>query len=51
MTLPEPRTYTAAEVAAITGISKSTICKWVGEGKADHMRPIKLGTALRLPAR
>lgn len=49
MTLPEPRTYTAAEVAEITGISKSTICKWVREGKADHLHPIKLGHALRFP--
>lgn len=49
MTLPQPRTYSAAEVASITGISKSTICKWVREGKANHLHPIKLGNALRFP--
>lgn len=46
---PTPRTYSAAETAAILGMSKSTICKWVREGEADQLKPIKLGEALRFP--
>lgn len=44
-----PRTYSAQETADILGISKSTICKWAREGKADQLAPIKLGTAIRFP--
>lgn len=44
-----PRTYSAAETAEIIGISKSTICKWVRDGKADQLAPIKVGHALRFP--
>ncbi|MBG9333148.1 helix-turn-helix domain-containing protein [Corynebacterium belfantii] len=43
------RTYSAAETAAILGISKSTICRSVREGKAQQLKPIKLGEALRFP--
>ena len=44
-----PRTYSAQETADILGISKSTICKWAREGKAQQLAPIKLGTAIRFP--
>ena len=44
-----PRTYSAQETAEILGISKSTICKWAREGKAQQLAPIKLGTAIRFP--
>ena len=44
-----PRTYSAQETADILGISKSTICKWAREGKAQQLAPIKLGEALRFP--
>lgn len=47
--MTDPRTYSAAETADILGISKSTICKWAREGKADQLAPIKLGTAIRFP--
>ena len=43
------RTYSAQETADILGISKSTICKWAREGKAQQLAPIKLGTAIRFP--
>ncbi|WP_288858172.1 helix-turn-helix domain-containing protein [uncultured Corynebacterium sp.] len=46
---PTPRTYSAAETAAILGISKSTICKWVRLGEAEQLKPIKVGEALRFP--
>lgn len=44
-----PRTYSAQETAGILGISKSTVCKWAREGKAQQLAPIKLGTAIRFP--
>lgn len=44
-----PRTYSAQETADILGISKSTICKWAREGKAQQLAPIKLGAAIRFP--
>lgn len=47
--MTNPRTYSAAETAEILGISKSTICKWAREGKAQQLAPIKLGTAIRFP--
>ena len=43
------RTYSAQETAEILGIGKSTITKWVREGKAQQLAPIKLGTAIRFP--
>lgn len=47
--MTNPRTYSAQETADILGISKSTICKWAREGKAQQLAPIKLGTAIRFP--
>lgn len=49
MTLHEPRTYTAAETAAILGIGKSTLHDHVRAGTANHLHPVRVGTTVRFP--
>ncbi|WP_260322663.1 helix-turn-helix domain-containing protein [Corynebacterium glucuronolyticum] len=44
-----PRTYSLTETAEILGMSKATISRFVQRGKADQLKPIKLGTAIRFP--
>ena len=46
---PECRTYSAAETARILGIGKSTLTDHVRKGTAKHLRPIRVGDALRFP--
>lgn len=43
------RTYSAAEVALILGVGKSTIFDNVHAGKLDHLRPVWIGNRLRFP--
>ena len=43
------RTYTLREVADILGVPYSTLAQQVREGKADHLRPIRVGTRTVFP--
>lgn len=45
----DPSTYSAAETAAILGFGKSTLLEHVAKGTADHLKPIRLGRAIRFP--
>lgn len=42
-------TYSAAEAAAILGFGKSTLLEHVAKGTANHLKPIRLGRAVRFP--
>lgn len=44
-----PRTYTVPEVAELLGIKLSTLYQQVREGRAGHLRPIRVGTVTRFP--
>lgn len=43
------RTYSAQETATILGIGKSTLLEHVNKGTANHLRAIRLGSAVRFP--
>lgn len=46
-TLPEPKTYSVAEVAALLGYPKSTLHQHIREGKANELRPIRTGNVTK----
>ena len=43
------QTYSAAEAAAILGFGRSTLLDHVRNGSAAHLRPVRLGRAVRFP--
>lgn len=45
----EARTYSARETATLIGIGYSTLCQAVREGRADHLKPIRVGETMRFP--
>lgn len=42
-------TYSVPETAALLGFATSTLYQQVREGRADHLKPIRLGTKTRFP--
>lgn len=46
----ESKTYTVSESALILGIPESTLYRQLRDGKAEHLRPIRVGV-WRLPRR
>ena len=43
------RTYTLREVATILGVPYSTLAEQARTGRADHLRPIRVGTRTVFP--
>lgn len=48
--MSDPKTYTIKEAAAVLGLSESTLYQQVRTGKADDLKPFRLG-GWRIPRR
>ena len=44
-----PLTYTVTEVADLLGVARSTLYEQVARGRADDLRPIRVGRTTRFP--